>query len=114
MIKAILRKAYDTAVSVAAWNMLLNRQLRRAGDRLDIFTVKHSSPDELTLFIEDAHLDVFVSLIRADHGADKAVYMATTVNTHNLLGKVYMLFGGPFHRVLVKHQLARAGLRDFK
>jgi hypothetical protein len=84
-----------------------------AGDRLDIFTVKHSSPDELTLFIEDAHLDVFVSLIRADHGADKAVYMATTVNTHNLLGRVYMLFVGPFHRVLVKHQLARAGLRDF-
>ena len=35
----------------------------QAGDRLDIFTVRHSSSKELTLFIEDAHLDVFVSVI---------------------------------------------------
>jgi len=86
----------------------------QAGDRVDIFTVKHSSPDELTLFIEDTHLNVCVSLIRADHGTGKAVFMATTVHTHNLLGRAYMLFVGPFHRVLVRHQLARAGRRDFK
>jgi len=86
----------------------------QAGDRLDIFTVKHSSPNELTLFIEDTHLNVFVSIIRADHGTGKAVFMATAVHTHNLLGRVYMLFVGPFHRVLVKHQLAWAGRRDFK
>jgi hypothetical protein len=84
------------------------------GDRLDIFTVKHSSPDELTLFIEDAHLDVFVSVIRDDHGMGKSVHMATTVHTHNRLGRVYMLFVGPFHRVLVKHRLARAGRGSFK
>ena len=34
--------------------------------------------------------------------------MATTVNTHNLLGRTYMLFVGPFHRVLVKYMLLRA------
>jgi hypothetical protein len=83
------------------------------GDRVDIFTVKHSSHDELTLFIEDTHLDVFVSLIREDQGGGKAVYMATTVNTHNLLGRVYMLFVGPFHRVLVKQLLARAARSNF-
>jgi len=81
----------------------------QAGDRLDIFTVKHSTPDELTLFIEDTHLDVFVSVIRADHGTGKAVHMATTVHTHNSLGKFYMLFVGPLHRILVKHMLTRAG-----
>jgi hypothetical protein len=83
------------------------------GDRVDIFTVKHSSHDELTLFIEDAHLDVFVSLIRAGRDNGESVYMVTAVNTHNLLGRAYMLFVGPFHRVLVKYLMARAGRRNF-
>jgi hypothetical protein len=83
----------------------------RSGDRLDIFTIMTSSADELTLFIEDRHLDVFLSFLTQEEEAGRTLFVTTVVKTHNLLGRAYMLGVAPIHRILVKHLLMRAARR---
>ncbi len=83
-----------------------NRPLQdyRLGERVGIFTVLYISDDEVVMGDDDKHLDVQVSLLKtADH---KAV-VSTVVHIHNLLGRIYMFFVAPAHRIIAPSVLSR-------
>jgi hypothetical protein len=85
-----------------------DRPLRdyRVGERVGIFTVLHINDDEVVMGDDDKHLDVQVSLLKT---ADRKVIVSTVVHIHNALGRAYMLFVKPAHRVIAPAVLARIG-----
>jgi hypothetical protein len=77
------------------------------GDRLDFFTVDAIAADQLTVSHRDRHLDVEVALSR--HGLRGN--LVTSVTTHNLLGRVYMLPVGLAHPMVVAALARRLATR---
>ena len=81
----------------------------RVGDRLGIFTIFGSTPDELLLGIDDSHLDVRVSVLKQG-GARPSYVISTVVKVHNWLGRAYMLPVGRIHPLVVKAMMRRAAV----
>ena len=79
----------------------------KIGDRIGIFSLLSASDDEVILGDSDKHLDVKVSICKLTHGAQDFVAVSTIVHIHNLLGRVYMFFVVPFHKLIVPATLAR-------
>lgn len=73
--------------------------------RIGIFKVYSSSATEIILGEDDRHLDFRVSVL-CNGGHDLTV--STVVHCHNALGKTYLFFIAPFHRLVVKASLQRA------
>jgi hypothetical protein len=80
----------------------------RIGDRVGIFSLISMTDNEIILGDSDKHLDVKVSLCKLNDDAEESVAITTVVHIHNLLGRVYMLFVTPFHRIIAPAVLARA------
>ena len=93
-------------------NLGLNRDVENRkyskGDRVGIFTVFSISDDEIILTDDDKHLNVKISLCRFQNGDSQKVHVSTVVHTYNILGRFYMLFVKPFHRVIVRSMLSKA------
>lgn len=79
----------------------------QAGDMVGIFTLLSVSDEEIILCDSDKHLDVQISVYKEKHQSD-IVTISTVVHTHNLLGKVYMLFVTPAHKMIVPATIRRA------
>lgn len=77
------------------------------GDRLDFFTVDGIAADRLALSHRDRHLDVEVALSRHELMGS----LVTSVTTHNLLGRVYMLPVGLAHPIIVAALARRLATR---
>ena len=79
----------------------------RVRDRVGIFSIFYLSPQEVILIESDRHLDAKVSLYRTtgDHG--NSAVMTTVIHVHNLLGRAYILFVWPLHKLIVPSLLAR-------
>jgi hypothetical protein len=75
------------------------------GENLDFFLVEKAEPYNLVLTVRDRHLDVMVNLTTQG----RRFSITTSVKTHNLFGKVYMVPVGVVHR-----QVVRGSLRDLK
>jgi len=73
------------------------------GEHLDFFLVEHSAPDILVLTERDRHLDVMICLSITD----RVLTITSSVITHNLYGRIYMLPVGLAHRVIVSSHLRR-------
>ncbi|PML77819.1 DUF2867 domain-containing protein [Enterovibrio norvegicus] len=73
----------------------------KVGDRVGIFTMIYQSPVEVIMEDQDKHLDVKVSFHIAPHGDRATVTASTVVHVKNRLGKVYMFFVGPIHKLIV-------------
>jgi hypothetical protein len=71
------------------------------GDRFSIFTIESLEPDELVLGIDDSHLDVRISFLRRVTPERSTYVVSALVETHNLLGRIYMIPVGRFHPFLV-------------
>jgi len=85
----------------------------QVGDRVGIFTLIAISENEIILADCDKHLDVKLSVYQGCTEAvssQETVIMSTVVHTHNLLGKVYMFFVAPVHKIIVPLMLARSEL----
>ncbi|NVO28238.1 DUF2867 domain-containing protein [Donghicola sp. C2-DW-16] len=67
------------------------------GEHLDFFLVEGVSPDRLILTERDRHLDVMTCI--AIH--DRTLFIISSVKTHNLFGRAYMIPVGPAHRLIV-------------
>lgn len=78
----------------------------RVGDRVGIFTLLYLSEAEVVLGDADKHLDVKVSVFKQGQGAAATVSVSTVVHVHNALGRVYMFFVAPAHRVIAPAVLA--------
>jgi hypothetical protein len=84
-------------------------ELGGAQDRVGLFPLLRQSEDQIVLGLDDRHLDFRLLVDVRDLGAGQQSVTATTVvKTHNLLGRAYLAFVLPFHRVIVKTMLAQA------
>lgn len=81
------------------------------GQRLGIFEVVSVSDKELVLQDNDTHLLVQLSVLKQPHDAshDKLT-ISTVVHTHNTLGRIYMAFVAPAHKVIAPAVARRASL----
>jgi hypothetical protein len=79
------------------------------GQRMGLFEVVSSSPHELVLQDNDKHLVVQLSVLKQAHDEvhDKLT-LSTVVHIHNTLGRVYMFFVGPAHKVIAPAVVRRA------
>lgn len=78
----------------------------KVGDKVGIFTLESISDTEVVLADNDKHLAVKVS-VYLDESPEQHITVSTLVQVHNLLGRVYMLFITPVHRLIVPLLLAR-------
>ena len=79
----------------------------RVGDRVGIFSVRYLSEQEVILGDADRHLDVQVSIHQCHGERDNVVSVTTVVHVHNTLGRLYMFFVAPLHRLIAPASLRR-------
>lgn len=72
----------------------------RVGDRVGIFSLHYLTENEVILGDSDKHLDVQVSLCKLMRNEVPLVNISTVVHVHNRLGKFYMFFVAPAHKVI--------------
>jgi hypothetical protein len=84
-------------------------------ERQDKFAVVESfpvichAPERVVLGFDDKHLDFRIIIDVASIGTLRSQITTTTlVCPHNLLGRIYLAFVLPFHRVIVPVMLAKA------
>ncbi|UAB69417.1 DUF2867 domain-containing protein [Vibrio sp. SCSIO 43132] len=77
----------------------------QAGDMVGIFSLHSISDREVIMEDDDKHLNVKVSLFLEDKGEYTKVYATTTVHVYNMLGRAYMFFVTPAHKVIVPASL---------
>lgn len=79
----------------------------RVGDRVGIFSLRYLSENEIILGDSDKHLNVDVSICKQTTGEQHTVALSTVVHIHNTLGRVYMFFVAPVHKLIAPAVLAR-------
>jgi hypothetical protein len=79
----------------------------QVGDRVGIFSLLLLTDNEIILGDCDRHLRVKVSLSKLTQAQRQSVVVATVVHVHNRLGRIYMLFVAPIHRLIAPAMLAR-------
>lgn len=79
----------------------------RVGDRVGIFTLLWLSDTEVILGESDRHLDVKLSVHKTVGSDADRIATSTVVHIHNLLGRAYMLFVAPAHKLIVPAMLSR-------
>ncbi|MGO2512765.1 DUF2867 domain-containing protein [Marinomonas sp. BSi20584] len=77
------------------------------GDRVGIFSVFMNEANEVILEDNDKHLNVRLSLYIESEDDVQKVSITTVVHVNNRLGKAYMLFVGPVHKLIVPAILSR-------
>jgi endogenous inhibitor of DNA gyrase (YacG/DUF329 family) len=77
----------------------------KVGDRVGIFTLEFLSDHEIVLGDSDKHLDVNVSVYIEN--PNNVVSISTVVHVHNFLGKFYMFFVKPMHKLIVPSSIKR-------
>ncbi|WP_291738017.1 DUF2867 domain-containing protein [Leisingera sp. F5] len=75
----------------------------QSGDKLDFFLVEALSDEVMTLTVRDRHLDV-MTCVSSSSGV---VSVTSSVKTHNLFGRVYMIPVRPAHKLIVWLSLKR-------
>jgi hypothetical protein len=78
----------------------------KVGDRIGIFSILSLSDSELVLGDADKHLSAKVSLYKSA-GAQPMLTASTVVHVHNFLGRAYLFFVVPVHKVIAPAMLAR-------
>ncbi len=81
-----------------------------AADHIAFFPVLSRSPDEITIGVDDRHLDFRGSVLL--RRPERLLVLTTAVRCHNLLGRAYLAVILPFH-ILVAQSLLRRLRRRF-
>ena len=74
------------------------------GDRLEFFLVEEVAPGLLVLTERDRHLDVMTAVTVEG----RRLSIISSVVTHSLFGRLYMLPVAPAHRLIVRYLFRRA------
>jgi hypothetical protein len=83
----------------------------RVGDRVGIFSVLYLTGEEVILGDSDKHLNAQVSVYKSVNEGRASLAVSTVVHVNNTLGRVYMLFVGPVHKLIVPAMLRRAAVQ---
>ena len=77
--------------------------------RIGFFPIVSQTADRVVMGFDDWHLDFRVVVDVLALGGDRRQVTATTlVRTHNWVGRAYLAFIMPFHRMIVRTMLAQA------
>jgi hypothetical protein len=79
--------------------------------RLGIFKIYGASSTEVVLGEDDKHLDFRLSVFCSNQPSPEGkrhLTISTVVHCHNRLGRLYIFFIAPFHRLVVQASLRRA------
>jgi hypothetical protein len=81
------------------------------GGLIGLFPVVSETPERLVAGFNDYHLDfrLVVDVNRAANG--RQVVSTTLVRTHNLLGRTYLAFIMPFHKLVVRSMMRQIPAR---
>ncbi len=77
------------------------------GDRVGIFSIMEMDENEIVFGDFDRHLKARVSLCKRAENANSRVTVTTVVHVNNLLGRVYMFFVTPLHKIIVPATMKR-------
>ncbi len=105
--KVVAKLGLKTMGVLSAIDRAKPAQAYAVGDRAGIFKLLEIHPDEVILGETDAHLDVKVSIARQDKPGGTAVSVSTVVHVHNALGRVYMFFVAPAHKIIAPATVSR-------
>lgn len=83
----------------------------RIGDQAGIFKLLAMNEREVILGETDKHLDVKISVTKQALRGGTLVSVSTVVHVHNALGRLYMLFVTPAHRVIAPATVSRLALQ---
>ena len=85
-----------------------SQRLLYTGDRIVRFNLYTLDDNEIVAGGDDKHLDFRVSVMRVTENETHKVVVSTLIFTHNLFGKIYLLFVLPIHRFGMRRLLAQA------
>lgn len=91
-----------------ALNKSKSAEAYQVGDKAGIFSLVYKSDEEVILCDSDKHLDVKVSVSKQTRDGQPFIVLSTVVHVHNNLGRAYMVFVGPAHKVIAPAILAKA------
>ncbi len=74
---------------------------------MGIFSVLFLSDKEVILGESDKHLDVKLSLYKENDDKSNTVSISTVVHIHNILGRLYMSFIIPLHKLIAPAMLKK-------
>ena len=80
----------------------------QVGQRVGLFTIQSIATDELIVGDNDTHLDFRISILKSSIKGIETVTISTAVETHNTVGRLYMLIVKPFHQFIARLMLQRA------
>jgi hypothetical protein len=86
-------------------------QAYQIGDQAGIFKLLELHEHEVVLGETDQHLDVKISVAKQDEAGCTVVSVSTVVHVHNAMGRLYMLFVTPAHRIIAPATVAKLALR---
>ena len=72
----------------------------RIGDQAGIFKLLEFHQQEVILGETDKHLDVKISVAKQNKLGSTTVSVSTVVHVHNAMGRLYMFFVTPAHRII--------------
>lgn len=101
---------------VSAFGLKTARQFKSADaenkkSRVGIFKIYSTSHKEIVMGEDDKHLDFRLSVLCPDPpsaSGGRRLIVSTVVQCHNRLGRAYIFFIAPFHRLIVQASLRRA------
>jgi hypothetical protein len=94
----------------------MREKARHSGaETIDFFIVRSRTTRELILGEDDKHLDFRASVLLRSLSDDRddEVVLTTVVHCHNLFGRIYLRVISPFHRLVVRSNLARAARKGW-
>jgi len=83
----------------------------KKGDKVSFFEIIEKSPDELLLYVNDCHLEAWLSILTLEDYCFTEVIATTSVKFHNKTGTVYFFFIKPFHKIIIKSVLKRIAIK---
>jgi hypothetical protein len=72
----------------------------RVGDQAGIFKLLELHEHEVILGETDKHLDVKISVAKQNKPGGTKISVSTVVHVHNAMGRLYMFFVIPAHRII--------------
>jgi len=78
------------------------------GEMIGVWPIFSLSEDEIVAGRDNKHLDFRLSVLKVPDGDETSVVVSTICTVHNLSGKLYLFFIGPFHRYGVPRLMANA------
>ena len=77
------------------------------GGNVAFFDVKEVNNEEVLMYAEDSHLNAYFSISLVQEVTCTTLSCSTSVNFHNIFGRVYFVFVKPFHKLIIKSMLRR-------